>query len=773
VKVLGIAGRAAAGIAAILVISVGCGLLLGATVLPVVTVGAGAAQTGEKVVSQIPSDLAMPELAEKSYLYSSNGDLLTTFYLQNRVVVGLDEISQPMQDAVVALEDRRFWEHSGVDVQGMARAFINNSTNGSTQGASTLTQQLVKNSLIEQATLNHDEELAEKAVDFSYARKLREAKLAVAIEKQYGKKKILEGYLNIAQFGPSQWGVEAAALYYFGVSAKDLNVVQAATIAAITQQPNVLDPKNHPEANQPRRDAALAAMLRDKYITKEQYDEAVALNVADTLKITPTKSGCEAADQELYAGYFCDYVVSVIRNSEAFGKDPQEREQLLARGGLHITTTLDPTTQQNAVAALDTQIPYDDPSGVAHALTAVEPGTGRIIAMAQNRYYESTKSDRPGYTSVNYNVDEDFGGSIGFQPGSTFKPFILAAWLEAGHSLQETFDGSKTVYQPAHFKASCLDGGHTWDARWSVSGGARKSVNAYTATASSLNAAYAAMEYKLDMCKIQDLIERMGIKRASGKEWGLTPSMVLGTHEVSPLTMAAAYATFAADGRYCPPTAIDSVTWADGTALDIPVPACSQALDQGVARGVSAALKRVVSSGTGTAARLNDGRPVAGKTGTTDKAKAAWFCGYTPQLATAVWAGHPDKPEPLRGKIGNQWYGEAFGGTLSAHTFGRFMSSSMEGKERLDFGNVPTELERGKLVKVPSVLGMNLDSAKQQLSEAGFSVEVGDSIHSDRYPEGLVAEQSPNGQSYPNSTITLKLSQGPPPAAPPSTPVVP
>ncbi|MDR0365954.1 MAG: transglycosylase domain-containing protein [Bifidobacteriaceae bacterium] len=758
------AGKWVAGTSAFVLVAGALGVLGSALVLPAVGVASFATDTGLKVLQSVPAELVAPELPQKSYIYASDGRLLTTYYAQNRVVVALDEISEPMQNAVIALEDRRFWEHSGVDMQGMIRAFINNSIqDDEVQGASTLTQQYVKNALIQKGIREGDDQAAKAATDFSYARKLREAKMAVALEKEYGKPKVLEGYLNIAQFGPSLYGVEAAANYYFGTSAAELTPLQAATIAGITQKPNGLDPENFPKENMERRNATLAAMLRDGYITKEEHDEAVAVDVTESLNITPVKSGCESADEVFNAGFFCDYVVAEIRNSEALGKTVAEREQALTMGGLHITTSINLDWQAKALVALESKVPINDSSGVGNALSAVEPGTGYIRAMAQNRHFKSEASDDPTYTSVNYNVDKQYGGSSGFQPGSTFKPFILAAWLEAGHSLQEPFDASTTVYRPAHFKASCVEAGWVGAPEWRVRGsGAAKNMTAYAATVGSYNPAYAAMEYKLDMCAIQDLLERLGVKRADGTDWHLIPSMVLGSNEVSPLTMAGAYATFASGGIYCPPTAIEAITDADGNPIDIPKPACQRVISEGVANGVSSALSRAVAYGTGTRARLDGGRPVAGKTGTTDQSKAAWFCGYTPHLATAVWNGHPGESKDLKGWIGGTYYSGAFGGDLGAPVFKVFMEAAMADLPKTGFGSVPSEVERGRQVRVPSVLGMSEQAAKQRLESEGFSMDTGQPVESTAYGVGAVAEQSPSGWAYPGTTITVRLSSGPP-----------
>jgi membrane peptidoglycan carboxypeptidase len=763
------------GLVMIVVLSLTVGLLAAIPAVPVVQAASTLAEGADEALAAVPDDLDIPQLSQKSYLYASDGTLITTFYAQNRVVVPLSEISQPMQDAVVALEDRRFWEHSGVDAQGMIRAFISNATSGSVQGASTITQQYVKNALIEQAVLANDAEAATEARETSYARKLREAKMAIALEKKAGKTKILEGYLNIAQFGPSQWGVESAAYYYFGVHAADLTVVQAATIAAITQSPNGLDPVKHPEANQARRDLCLEWMLKEGYITQTQYDIAVAQDVTKTLSIHQPQSGCEVADSDTFnrAGFFCDYVLSVLRNSEEFGATQQERENLLYRGGLHVYTTLDLKMQGDAVAAIEKRIPTDDASGVGHALTSIEPGTGKIKAMAQNRHYKLGEPEGRS-TSVNYNVDKADGGSSGFQAGSTFKPIILADWLAEGHSLREPFDASKTTYSNTDWKAiGCGIGDGGGDnihlQTWTFKGSAKGVVDAYRATQSSINSAYVAMEFKLDLCQVKAMIEALGIHRADGQPWENLPSQVLGTNEISPMTMAAAYATFAADGVYCTPIAIERIVDSDGKSVPVPSANCHQAIDPDIAYGVTGALQRVITGGTGTAARLADGRVAAGKTGTTDNSVAAWFCGYTPQLATAVWAGFPDVSKPLENiRIAEQYWSNTTGGGLPGVTWKWYMDAALEGAEKLEFEPIPSIMDRGVPIEIPDVRGMSQAAAEDALEKAGFAFKWNwDGEWSTTYAIGTVASQSLSGKAYVGTTITLTPSKG---AEPPPTP---
>jgi membrane peptidoglycan carboxypeptidase len=762
-------GKWLAGLAGFMVISVACGILGSALFIPAVAVSTVVTETGTKALAAVPSGLEIPQLSERSKLYANDGTtLLATFYDQNRVLVDIDQVSEAMQHAVVALEDRRFYEHSGVDALGMGRAFINNLSDDDVQGASTLTQQFVKNSLIQQAEQSGNEEAADDAIEHSYSRKLREARMAVELEKKYSKQDILQGYLNIAQFGPSVYGVEAASNYYFGVSAIDLTVVQAATIAAITQEPNGLDPENFPDKNRVRRDDALKAMLRDEYITQAEHDEAVAVDVSESLNITPTQNSCEAADAFSGAGFFCDYVLAEIKHLEAFGADDVERINLLQRGGLSIVSTIDLGQQAAAVNAIEKQVPTGDPSGFGQALSAVEPGTGKIKAMAQNRKYKIGATDDATYTAINYNADVTYGGSSGFQPGSTFKPFILTQWLIDGHSLREPFDGSKTTYSARDFfPAKCTDGGAVNAPQgFTVRAGARKNNTAYAAATNSMNASFIAMERKVDLCDIRDLAVSMGVEPAHGGDWQLVPTMTLGVNEVSPLAMAGAYATFASGGIFCPPTGIESVKDSNGNDIELPESQCQRVLDEGVANAVSSALQNVVRSGTGTKAQLSDGRAVAGKTGTTDNSYAAWFCGYTPQLATAVWTGDPNKNRVVKGRIGDRSYGEAFGGDLAAPVFKWFMTDAMEGQEKLKFGAVPRELDLGKQIRVPWVVGKDANSAKKTLEGEGFTVKIGGEVASDKYAKGLVAEQNPGRNAYPGSDITLKLSSGPAPKPP-------
>ena len=391
------------------------GVLTAGLVLPLAAGASTVTDESAEVFEALPDELVPGPLSQKSTIVDRDGKLLATFYIQNRVVVPLNEISLAMQNAMVAIEDKRFFGHGGVDVEGMARAVVVNLASKSRQGASTLTQQYVKNVLIEEASRAGDKLAVEAARDDTLERKLREAKLAIAIEKKMSKLEILERYLNIAQFGSSVWGVESAARYYFNKSAKDLNITEAATIAGITKAPTKYDPALNPKNATDRRNLVLNNMFAQGYITKAELDEARAVKLEDVLNITPVENSCEGAGG---AAYFCDYVTKVILSDPVFGETKTDRYNLLTRGGLTIRTTLDSKAQKAANKELRASIPAKDPSGIATALTSVEPGTGEILVMAQNRKFVANADEiKAGQTTVNYSADQAHGGSRGFQPG--------------------------------------------------------------------------------------------------------------------------------------------------------------------------------------------------------------------------------------------------------------------------------------------------------------------------------------------------------------------
>lgn len=645
-------------IAAVAAIAVLSGALVGLMLVPFA--GSLGVLTRDVVrdFESLPDELNTPPLPERSVILAADGSVLATLYYQNRVEVPLDSIAPIMRQATIAVEDARFLEHNGVDFRGIVRAFASNASSGEiSEGASTLTMQYVKNVLVNQATT--PEELEAARGDNS-ARKLKEVRFALALEKRFTKSEILSRYLNIAYFGSGAYGIEAAARRYFSKPAANLNLVEAATLAGIVQRPTAYDPLRNPELSQERRNVVLSRMAALGYITPEDADQAKATPVTDTLNPTEVSNGCTSS----YAPFFCDYVIQTIRTDPTFGETPEEREIFLRRGGYTITTTIDPAVQNQVTEVVNSAIPPTDDSGKAAAISMVEPGTGRILAMTQNRTWGTSGK---GKTTYNYNVNQDMGGTIGMQAGSTFKVFTIAAALEAGISPSEYISAPS----PATFNdfVNCETGASFGPitVRNSTTSG---TLNMPQATAYSTNTYFMALEERVGICRTVDIAESLGVTLGNGDPLLRVPSFTLGTMEVSPLAVANAYATFAAHGRYCEPVSIVEIRDRNGARLPVPDGNCQQILDRAVADGVTYMLNGVVdgniSGRTGAAMSLGD-RPVAGKTGTTNESAAVWFAGYTPQVAAAVWVGDPRGgfAFPLKDvTINGTYYRQVFGGTF-------------------------------------------------------------------------------------------------------------
>src|SRR5690606_29797581 len=394
------------------------GVLSAGFAMPLVATAGATAQAGIHTVEDYGTEIGALTLSERSVIRYSDRSVMATFYSEDRIVVPLEQIDEDVRNAVIATEDKRFYEHGAVDPEGIFRALINILSGASFEGGSTLTQQYVKNVLLEQARVAEDPEAMAAATAPTIGRKLREAKLAIALEQTYTKDQILEGYLNIAQFGPSQYGVEAAARYFFSKRADDLTIGEAALLAGITQAPARWNPITNPENAFNRRNTVLMLMEQQGFITPEEYEEWSEVPIEDMLDVRKVPPTCATAK---VSAYFCEYVVNTILQSPEYGETKAERVQLLLRGGLDITTTIDKNLQAEGWEALTNAVPVDDSSGVSNAISTVEPGTGRILAMVQNTPYGNgdQEGDPKRTTKLNFNADAAYGGSIGFQTGST------------------------------------------------------------------------------------------------------------------------------------------------------------------------------------------------------------------------------------------------------------------------------------------------------------------------------------------------------------------
>lgn len=650
-----------------IVVSAVAGVFAAGLSLPIVGAVGVTVNAGASTFDYLPEEFTIPAPSQQSAMYASDGSTLTTFYAENRIVVPLRKISPYLQKATVAIEDHRFFEHRGVDFESMVRAAISNFAGKARQGASTLTQQYVKNVLIEKGRIANDKAMIQDAQAPTITRKVREAKYAVAVEKKLSKLQILEGYLNIAQFGPSVYGVEAAARHYFSKPAKDLNLAESALLAGMPQSPNGHDPEQHPENAEKRRNTVLWAMQREGYITEEQRQEAANIPLQEMLHISNTHQGCGLAGN---AAYFCSYAVNEILRSPEFGDSFAARQQLLLRGGLQIHTTLDPEKQQAAYDSLVEQVPVNDASNLKMALASIEPGTGKIKALAQNTEF----GNKPGenyITENSYNVDGPHGGGAGFPTGSTFKAFTLAQWYLTGHGGYDIV-GGRYFFPASAFKAPCNPGVL---APYNVTevGGQHAASSVVHAIQISNNSPFIDMASRMDLCDISDLVAKLGITYPNGKHYDPRPSFILGTESATPLAMANAFATFAARGTYCSPIALTAVRDSNGKNYPVPSAHCVQVLPPKVADKVTATLAMGVTGGIAFKAALPD-RPSAGKTGTVNDYAHTWYVGYIPQLSTAVWMGHSEGFIPVTNvTINGRFWPIVYGMDIPAPTWGAYM----------------------------------------------------------------------------------------------------
>ncbi|WP_083565840.1 transglycosylase domain-containing protein [Actinomyces glycerinitolerans] len=664
------------------------GVLAAGFAMPAVGVASAITNASAQLFDELPDDFNVLEPSQVSVIKASDGSQIAQFYAENRIVVSLDDIAPSMQNAIVAVEDQRFYQHKGVDPAGIVRAVVSNA-NGGSQGASTLTQQYVRNVLVEAGLQNDDDAAIAAAKAPTAARKLREIKYALTLEQKYSKQQILEGYLNIASFGPSTYGVEASAQHYFSHSAKDLSIAESALLAGLTNAPGAYDPVQYPDKAKSRMDWVLQKMYEEEFITADEYQAGLDTQIADMLNVTDSVGGCGAAGS---AAYFCEYVVGEIENSDIFGDTEAERRQLLLRGGLEITTTLDPAKQKNANDTIQAYVPTGDPSNVKSALVSIEPGTGRILAMAQNTNYGDATGSDPTATQISYSADYLHGGmeSNGFQPGSAFKTFALAQWYQEGRSGYTVTNTTPRTFYSSDWTISCDPDLHP--EAWAPKNADPSENGRHTViedTAMSINVGYAEMLAQMDVCSVTQLAADMGVTKASGDPVDPYPSVVLGGTETTPVSMANAYATFAAHGVYCTPVAIDSIIDADGNEMSTPSASCSQVMSATAADQVTLTLQSVLTSkGTGPGAALS-GRPAAGKTGTTDLMDNAWFIGYTPQLATAIWAGHSDGYYAMNHQyIGGRYYATMYGADLPAPMFKTYMDAALAGEPVEAFNQV-------------------------------------------------------------------------------------
>ncbi len=681
--------------------------------------------------------------AETTKIYDRNGSLITDFFVeQDRILVPLDKISPNLQKAVIAIEDRRFYEHEGVDFQAIVRAFLADVQEGGiVQGASTITQQLVKNSVGDWETTSR--------------RKIREAALAFQIETSYSKEEILQSYLNTVFFGQSIYGAETASQSYFGKSAEDLNVPEAALLAGIINLPNIYSPLANPDKAKVRRDKVINKMLEQEMITFEAAEEALA----EPIVVQPPK------ETKYPYAYFVEYVKQEMLNDSTFGSTVSERTDRLFQGGLRIYTTIDPKMQVAAEDAVwGTLNQAGDPVG---SLVAIEPSSGYIRAMVGGKDWETDK--------LNLAVQAKR------QPGSSFKPFVLATALENGISISKTYSSST---------AGIKLPGQNWVVNGGRGGGLLTLRNA---TIYSVNAVFARLIMDVGAENVVKQVKRMGIK-SRGEA---LPAIALGGlgGGVTPLDMATAYSAFANNGQHAKPIAIMKVTDHSDNIIKENKIRMTPAMDPVTAYLVTDALSGVIRSGTGRAANI--GRPAAGKTGTTDKNGDAWFCGYTPDLAAAVWVGYRDSRRPMLNVHGITEQG----GTFPAQIWRKFMLPALAGTPATRFprptkgivgmricsetgdratefcpepilaqyasGSGPAkdcEVHLGpQVLEMPNIVGLPAAEAKSLLEAAGLLVKITE-VDTLAIAAGVIAGQTPIAGTELEETaeVEIQVSTGRP-----------
>ncbi|WP_406414831.1 transglycosylase domain-containing protein [Streptomyces sp. NBC_01614] len=664
-------------------VSVLAGAVLAGIALPAVGALGLAAKGSVESFDELPVSLKTPPLSQRTTILDAKGDQIASVYSRDRTVVDLKDISPYMQKAIVAIEDARFYQHGAVDLKGVLRALNRNAQSGGvTEGASTLTQQYVKNVFVEEA--GDDATKVAQATQQTLGRKIKELKYAIQVEEELGKKKILENYLNITFFGQQAYGVEAASQRYFSKSAKDLELQDAALLAGIVQSPSRYDPVNDEAEATKRRNIVLQRMADVGDVSQADADKAKEAPLG--LKVRKPNNGCITAVKG--AGFFCQYVERVFLSDPVFGKNREARAKIWNRGGLTITTTLDPQAQESVQASLKDHVNQDDK--VAAATTLVEPGTGKVLGMGQSKPYGYGKNE----TEYNYSVDAAYGGSnFGFPTGSTFKPFVAAAALEEGRPPTQEYPSPYEMEYPSPVQ--------TCDSKpWTNLNGEKLENEAESergpyrlrkAMELSVNTYFVQMVADIGLCPVVNITDKLQVRQGNGDKLPETPSVTLGSIGLSPLTMASAYAAFASRGMYCTPIAIESISQKVGgeqKSLEVPKSTCSRAMSEQTADTINTLLQGVVDSGTGKEAGLTN-RQSAGKTGTTDERRNAWFVGYTPNLSGAVWVGSATQKVKMRNiYIGGQYHDLVYGGRVPGPIWRDAMNGALDGKPDENFNTV-------------------------------------------------------------------------------------
>ena len=783
-------------VAALLVCGLVAGLVVALTMLPLVSATGLAAKAGADSFEHLPSELKTEPLPLRTTVTASDGSPITTFYGdENRVHVPLSRIPKVMQDATIAAEDARFYEHHGVDPRGVVRALVQNAR-GNTQGASTLTQQYVRLVLFSQAKT---EEARRAAIAQTPARKLQEMRYAIALEKKISKAEILERYLNIAFYGNNAYGVGAAAQAYFSTTADKLTATQAATLAGMVKSPTTYAANRR--ATLDRRNYVLQRMGDLSFLSPSAVTKAKASVLAMKKRDTPRRclangslpgGGITAKNGW---GFYCDWFRSWWLEQPQFGRTVEERRNLLETGGFKVKLALDPDVQAKAQEQVENV--HDRGSKWGTAVVLLDPKTGRVKAMAINRTFSQQRN--PGNKPFPNSVFPYLTGSaqnptqVGYHAGSTFKIFALVAALKKGIPLAQTIRApgvyvSHKLAPPGESSCRGGDGNYYYCPRNYDVGGKPISgtFNMWNGFGASINTFFVPLAERAGLDNVINAATSMGIRLFPGalqdpngdgkgdyinsatylKQNDILPFTLGQGAEVYPLYVASAYGTLANRGVHCTPSPVLEIRDSNNKVVSTGQPKCKRVLDAGVADAATDAARCPVGDqplggscggpGGPTASSVGSiiDRPVAGKTGSTPGNSAVWFAGFTPNLAGASVITNMDKPSD-ENTNGND-------ARSINEVFARTMMAGLKTLPREDFVAPPDRLARGVSAQVPSVAGMDVAGAQDKLRGAGFQPQVETIRENSGYAAGLVSRTDPWGGTYTSkgSVVTVYVSNG-------------
>jgi membrane peptidoglycan carboxypeptidase len=774
------------------------GVVVAAAMFPAAAFSGLAAKAGGQTFASLPSELKDFSSPQITRIYASdNKTQISQFYDEFRSDVPLKDMSKYMPAAMVAAEDREFYHHNGVDLKGVARAFVNNNNGKSKQGASTITMQWVRMSLAYSATTA--QEVIDATKD-SNTRKVTEMKYAMQVEKQLNKEQILERYLNIAPFGNLSYGVFAASQVYFNKKPKDLTIGQSAMLASIVKAPtsfNPASPKGYQDLLGRRNNYVIPGMVEMGAITQAEADKALKEPMPRNIK--PVANGCVSVAKNIW-GFFCDYFYRWWMSRPEFGRTEYDRERRLKSGGYRITTTLDVKGQASARNRIADQIAEKNKNAIV--LAAVEPASGKVRMLSTNRRYKlddpahpqnfmssdpkkAAKGKRGSYPNTTNPLITGGGDITGYQAGSVMKMFTMVAALEKGYPLAYTIKAEK-VYKSGYIidsgSDSACSGTHFWCPQNS-GGGGEGVYNMWTGFGKSINTFFVPLEERVGAENVVAVAKRFGVQFRSSQDaqyaqpgpshqWG---AFTLGVSATTPLDMANAYATLAGDGMYCDPTPIEQITTQDGAKLDIGKPHCTRATSKDVARAALDATRCPV----GDSAQLGQchgatcpqchgivGHPVFGKTGTTDKDRTAALIAGTTSLVVAGYLVNPDyqnHSDHMRHPVVNP----AVYNTLADY---------MKGKPKIQFRKpASSKIAYGDQRRIPDVECDSVSSARSRIAGAGFAVSTGGSEVDSKCPKGTVAGTDPTGRTIKGGVVVLQISngKGATPTVPPGGPAPP